>query len=108
MNILVVEALLTIYLSKRRANTYRHRKYDRRIVGSSYLFHHSVGPAKLNCTIVRVHECTNLPIATETRPLRNKRHVTEEHFDHHSARIFRLMPWMFEGILTGAYNVPTN
>jgi hypothetical protein len=33
MHILVVEALLiAIFLSEGRANTYRHRKYDRRIV----------------------------------------------------------------------------
>jgi hypothetical protein len=33
MHILVVEALLiAIFLSKGRANTYRHRKYDGRIV----------------------------------------------------------------------------
>jgi hypothetical protein len=33
MHILVVESLLiAIFLSEGRANTYRHRKYDRRIV----------------------------------------------------------------------------
>ena len=44
MHILVVEALLTaIFLSEGRANTYRHRKYDRQIVLP--IPSHSAGPA---------------------------------------------------------------
>jgi hypothetical protein len=46
--ILVVEALRgAVFLSEGRVDTYRHRKYDRRIV----LFHHSTevyGPANRN------------------------------------------------------------
>jgi hypothetical protein len=41
---LVVEALLiALFLSEGRANTYRHRKYDRRIVLP--IPSHSAGPA---------------------------------------------------------------
>jgi hypothetical protein len=88
MRILVVEALLTaIFLSEGRANTYRHRKYDRRIVLP--IPSHSAVSVLLNCPYVaEPYECTSVRMATEMRLVRNKVYTREVHtYEMHACEV---------------------